>query len=275
MSDAAPLPKIPRPAATVVLARDASPSGLEIYFVERHRSIGFMGGMHVFPGGKVAPGDSSDRMRARVAGRIEDSRHALWGDDLAPEQALARAAAAVRETFEEAGVLLASKDAPADLAPARARLHAGAELASVLEELGLWLEPTLLEPWSRWITPESEPVRFDTSFYIARLPANQDAEHDANESVAGFWLTPTQALEAARSGTVRLAPPTARTLESLQDAGSVDAVLTLARSRPPPRVLPIIRALANEVTIFYPGDPEHPDKTPGFEGPTRHVMRRL
>jgi 8-oxo-dGTP pyrophosphatase MutT (NUDIX family) len=266
---------LPKAAATVVLARDGAHSEIEIYFVQRHGSMGFMGGMHVFPGGKVAPSDGSPQMRKRIARGGDASRHELWGEGVDRDAALDRVVAGVRETFEEAGVLLVDGAQRCDRARMRARLHAGEELSALLEEAELWLRLEHLEPLSRWITPESEPVRFDTSFYVARAPEGQQAEHDAKESIAGLWLTASRALAASSAGEIRLAPPTARTLETLQEAGTVAAAFALARSRPPPIIMPVIRTLGHEVVILYPGDPEHPVRDQALPGPTRRVLRSL
>jgi 8-oxo-dGTP pyrophosphatase MutT (NUDIX family) len=262
-----------RPASTVVLARDGA-DGLEIYLVQRHGSMGFMGGMHVFPGGKVAASDASPHMRARLECGVEGSRHEQWGDEIDRDAALHRLVAAVRETFEEAGVLVVDAPSSRDFAELRARLLAGEDFGRLLEQAGLKLQPALLEPLSRWITPESEPTRFDTTFYVARAPSGQEAAHDTQESVAGVWLAPSRALESSAAQKIRLAPPTARTLETLADASSVDAALALARSRPPPSILPIIRSVGSDVMIYYPGDPEHPVKTPFLKPPTRLVLRK-
>jgi 8-oxo-dGTP pyrophosphatase MutT (NUDIX family) len=256
-----------------LLARDCSGGGIEIYLVQRHGSMGFMGGMHVFPGGKVAASDGSERMRARVADAAHGARHELWGDGIDHGAACERAIAAVRETFEEAGVLLIAEATAKDLPRMRTRLLGGEELAALLEEAELRLQLSVLEPLSRWITPESEPVRFDTSFYVARAPQDQSADHDSKESIAGIWLGPERALEATAAGEIRLAPPTARTLETFLGAASVEAALAIARSRPPPVIQPIMRKLGHELVILYPGDPDHPVKTPALAGPTRRVLR--
>jgi 8-oxo-dGTP pyrophosphatase MutT (NUDIX family) len=268
----------PRPASTVVLARDGARGGIEVFLVQRHAAMGFMGGMHVFPGGKVSPDDDSARMRTQIANCDHHARHCPWGDELAASDSLARAVAAVRETFEEAGVLLAERESLAvarDRIPElRARLLAGEPFDALLEEARLRLDLGALQPLSRWITPASERQRFDTTFYVARAPDGQRAEHDRMESIAGAWFAPEDAAAASREGRIRLAPPTALTLESLAAAASVDAALALAACRPPPTVLPILCTVNSEVVILYPGDPEHPVAAPAFAGPTRRVLRR-
>jgi 8-oxo-dGTP pyrophosphatase MutT (NUDIX family) len=268
----------PKPAATVVLTRDSASGGIEVFLVQRNDAMGFMGGMHVFPGGKVCPADASEAMRTRIAD-LDDQRglHCVWGSDVSELEALARAVAAVRETFEEAGILLAEPtslvSALAGLPTMRARALQGEDFIALLEQAQLMLGLAALQPLSRWITPESERQRFDTSFYVARAPLEQSADHDRTESVAGDWFGPEQAAVAAREGRIRLSPPTALTLESLAGAASVDAALTLAASRPPPIILPILRTIDGQRVILYPGDPEHPVPTRAFDGPTRRVLR--
>lgn len=284
-SGTAPAPRggaaLPRPAATVVLLRDVvqgsersdrSEHGIELFLVQRHRSIGFMGGMHVFPGGKVAAGDALAVLGARVVDPQQAQAHA-WGDDVDRDAAFARAVAAIRETYEEAGILFCTRPLPPSSHEARARLLAGEPFANVIDTLAVQLQLGLLHPFSRWITPESEPVRFDTSFFLTRVPADQNAEHDRGEAIDALWTSPQAALAAMTNGSLRLAPPTLRTLEQLADFASVDAALRFAASRPPPRIMPIIAATPEgELVIYYPGDPEHPVRERAFPGPTRHVL---
>jgi 8-oxo-dGTP pyrophosphatase MutT (NUDIX family) len=270
-------PVVPKPASTIVLARESERGGFEAFLVQRQASMGFMGGMHVFPGGKLCEADGSDAMRARIADPEHAARHDVWGEGVSAAEATARAVAAIRETFEEAGVLLC-RDAdhlPAErVAELRAALLGGEDFAALLGRAGLQLELARLVPLSRWITPERERTRFDTSFYVARAPRGQHAEHDRGESVAAAWLSPDAALAATAEGRIRLAPPTALTLESLRAAASVDAALGIAARQTPPTILPIIRAEGSEVVILYPGDPAHPVRTPALAGPTRRVLRR-
>jgi 8-oxo-dGTP pyrophosphatase MutT (NUDIX family) len=265
-------PASPRPAATVVLLRDAA-DGIELFLVQRHRSIGFMGGMHVFPGGKVDLDDDLSVLAAHVVDPRPAQAH-VWGDDVDRTAAFARAVAAIRETYEEAGVLLCAQPLPASSPEIRARLLAGEPFAAILDALAVQLRIDLLQPFSRWITPESEPVRFDTSFFLTRVPADQIAEHDRGEAIDALWTSPRAALDAVTGGSLRLAPPTQRTLEQLVDFSSVDAALRFASSRPPPLIMPIIRSAGDELMIFYPGDPEHPVRERAFPGPTRHVLRQ-
>jgi 8-oxo-dGTP pyrophosphatase MutT (NUDIX family) len=265
-------PAAAKPASTIVVLRDAAHGAPELLLVQRHGGMGFMGGMHVFPGGKVASSDASLAMRAQTHDRGVCVAGHSWGEGIAEEDAFARAVAAVRETFEEACMLFAPRSA--GLAALRAELLGGTELAALLAREGLMIQLTALQPLSRWITPESEPVRFDTTFYVARAPEGQEPSHDATEAVAASWFTAESALAAAAEGRIRLAPPTARTIEGLLEARCVDDALASARQRPPPVILPILRADGDGMVVLYPGDPDHPVRERALPGETRVVWRR-
>jgi 8-oxo-dGTP pyrophosphatase MutT (NUDIX family) len=258
----------------VLLRPSDSERAFEVFLIERQRSMGFMGGMHVFPGGKVSQADASPAMHARIEDLANGAPAELWGQGMDAPAAIARAVAAIRETFEESGVLIGAGLSSVHLGAMRARLLGGEALAPLLEHFGARLRLSSLQPLARWITPVREPVRFDTSFYLARLPEGQVAQHEPAESASGVWLTPAAALHASRSGRIRLAPPTARTLESLSALATIDAAFQAALTRPLPVVTPVVRSQGGELLVLYPGDPEHPDSTPAFEGPTRHVLRR-
>lgn len=257
-----------------MLVRDRPQGGIEILLVQRHASMGFMGGMHVFPGGKVCADDASPRLATLIAERDAEHSQAVWGAEIDAAAARARAIAAVRETFEESGVLLVRGEAPADLAALREALLAGADFAELIGGHGLTLDLAALQPLSRWITPESERTRFDTSFYVTRAPEGQFARHDERENIACGWFAPAEAIASSRRGAIRLAPPTALTLDGFAEATCADEALAIAARRPPPVILPILRREGDDIVILYPGDPDHPVSTPAFSGPTRRVLRR-
>ncbi|MDH5674410.1 MAG: hypothetical protein OEZ06_19950 [Myxococcales bacterium] len=272
-------PPVPKPAATVVVMREthgAAASALEVFLVQRQRTMGFMGGMYVFPGGKVSPADSGARLLARIADADAPAHRGAWGDDVDDALTLGWAMAAVRETFEESGVLLSSAALSNDVREGlRTRLHQGADFGQLLEEANAELHLSWLQPLSRWITPQSEPVRFDTAFYLAEAPAGQQARHDTMESLAGRWFTPKAALDAERRGDIRLAPPTKITLGTLHETASIEAAMAFAASRRPPVIEPLLKVVGDEVVIVYPGDPEHPVAERALPGPTRRVLRKL
>ena len=213
-----------RPAATVVLLRSGT-QGLEALLTHRPPTMAFAGGAHVFPGGRVDAADSDPGLATRSAVSGEDAARALGGD-LAPEAALAAYLAALRELFEEAGVLLADTAAPvARVAEARTALLAGeATLASVADALDLRLRTDLLVPLSRWVTPRGYPRRFDARFFAAALPDGAIPSFEGGEVAAHVWLRPAAALEAMAGGAMTLWLPTSTTLQQLEHVRSIDEI---------------------------------------------------
>ena len=222
-------PAAPRDAATVVLLR---PGGrdFDVYLLRRRRSMAFAPGAHVFPGGSVDPRDAD----ADLAWAGPDA--AAWGRVLNGPQELARAlvCAAVRETFEESGVLLAGAAPDAVVADTRgddweadrrALIDRSLSLAGLLQRRGLVLRSDLLRPWARWITPELESRRFDTRIFAAALPAGQRTRDVGGEADEVIWLSPNAAIAAARRGEILLMPPTAVTLAELARHDTAPAAL--------------------------------------------------
>ena len=206
-----------RLAATLMLVRDGA-EGLEVFMVARHRAIEFASGALVFPGGSVDPGDE-----ALAEGRYE------------PREAALRVAA-VRETFEECGVLLAREaEGGAWLSRERAsEIGAdakGASFAEIVARERLRLGLEALVPFAHWITPPMMPKRFDTAFYIAEAPHGQIAVHDGSESVDSVWISPARALAAADEGVHTLVPVTRLNLALLGLSADVASALAVARAR--------------------------------------------
>ena len=232
-------PAVPRDAATVILLRQAVDAGaggvgFEAFLLRRTAELEFAPGAYVFPGGSVDASDADPGVG--WAGPGPGDFAALL--DVPPDRARALVCAAVRETFEESGVLLAGashddlvRDSAALAADRHALLAGSASLTEVLARRGLVLRTDLLAPWARWITPEASPRRFDTWFFAAALPPGQDAtaapegHADPGESELGAWLRPASALEAARAGQMTLLPPTAVTLGELAGHPDVSAIL--------------------------------------------------
>ncbi len=208
---------VPRPAATVVLIRDGA-SGLEVLLARRPSTMAFAPDVHVFPGGRVDARDADPRLIARSAITPTEASTALGGD-LDPVAAHAAYVAAIRELFEEAGVLLAAVGAggPADVDAARDRLlrepTAFADIADALD-LRLWTDR--LVPLSRWVTPPTLPRRFDARFFAALLPDGAEATLVGGEVAAQDWFTPRQALDAMADGRLGLWLPTSTTLQQLE-----------------------------------------------------------
>lgn len=246
-----------RPAATVVVLRGGS-SEPEVLLLLRSRRVGFFPGAWVFPGGRVDPDDSLVPARGQVPGLPEDGR--AW------------AVAAVRECFEETGVWLGDGQPPDDL---RAGLLA--RRARLSDVPALVADLAALRLWSWWVTPEDEPRRFDTRFFVAALPpgAACDVRPDGEETVAAQWVPVRQALaECALDGRF-MAPPTFRTLEELASCSSPAQVLAHAERRSVRPVCPVLRRDLPGTDgwgVLLPGDPEHPDPRP-VEGGTRIVLR--
>lgn len=264
-------------ASTILLLRDRAPevAGYEVFMVRRHGKSGFMAGAFVFPGGKLDDADADDAVLARCAGLTgSEAAQALGEPELSESQALAMYVAAVRETFEEAGVLFADVGSRGDVAAARQALHEGASWGSVLSDLDATLQLDALVPFARWITPEQEKRRFDTRFFVARSPEGQQAEHDQRETTEAAWLAPDESLEAMNKGEINLPPPTARNLHWIADHRDTEEVLRACRDRKPPLVRPIIAQPEGKVTIVLPGDELHPEDHPVMEGPTRVVLEQ-
>jgi 8-oxo-dGTP pyrophosphatase MutT (NUDIX family) len=234
----------PRDAATVILLRDA-PAGPEVYLLRRLSSMAFAPGAYVFPGGKVDDRDAEGGHD--WTGPSPDQLAPALGGPVAGATALIRAA--VRETFEECGVLLAGPSADTvvaemtgpEWAADRQGLAAGSmSLAELLVRRRLVLRGDLLRPWSRWITPEAEERRYDTRFFVATMPAAQQAEGGTGESDRAAWLRPAAAVAAAAAGELTLLPPTLITLEELAACSGVPAVMAAARPITPRRPVVIL-----------------------------------
>jgi 8-oxo-dGTP pyrophosphatase MutT (NUDIX family) len=252
-------PVVPKPAATVLLVRDdpQPPPGrtpLQVFLQRRVAGMAFAGGMTVFPGGGVDPSD-----RPEVA-RWTGPSPAEWGERLSCDAELAGALvhAAVRETFEECGVLLAGPGTPdvTVLQHERAELVARRRtLGQVLTDAGLVLHADLLRAWARWITPPSSPKRYDTAFFVARVPEGQHADAHTSEAVEAAWWHPAEALEQWQRGDMQLMAPTFRTLQEIAEHPDSAAVLAAAEQRVVRPTIPKLRREGDTVVVVLPGDP--------------------
>ena len=258
ISDGRLAPAVPRDAATVILLRQAA-AGVEAFLLRRTAELEFAPGAYVFPGGSVDARDADSGVGWAGPGPADFA--ALL--DVPPDRARALVCAAVRETFEESGVLLAGlshddlvRDSAALAADRHALLAGSMSLSEVLDRRGLVLRTDLLTPWARWITPEASPRRFDTWFFAAALPPGQAAtaapegHADPGESESGAWLRPGSALEAARAGQMTLLPPTAVTLGEL--AGHPDLPAILARRQVITPRLPKVIVEDGQVRLAMP-----------------------
>lgn len=228
-----------RDASTVVVVRDGA-DGLEAYLLRRQQSMKFAPGMYVFPGGGVDKTDSHVDVPWAGAPPSEWAARFGCGEDVAR----GLVCAAVRETFEESGVLLAGPDGHSVVADTSgpewqaARLALEAHEYSFAEFLlkhGLVLRADLLGAWSHWITPAFEPRRFDTRFFVAALPEGQAVGHLAREADRAVWAPLSKVLAAVDAGETAMLPPTRITCSELSEL-SADEVLAAAAQR---RIFPI------------------------------------
>ena len=235
---------VPSLAATVVLLRP-SRSGLEVLLTRRPASMAFAPDMHVFPGGRVDAGDGDPRLVARsVVSPLQAA--AAQGGDLPPDLAIAASIAAIRELFEEAGVLLADGAPTRAASEARSALVGGeADFASIAEELDLSLRTDRLVPLSRWVTPPILPRRFDARFFVAELPAGARVSFEGDEVAGHAWMTPTAALAAMADDALAMWIPTSATLQHLEWVRSIDEI----RERLAPGRLgaPIVEVVSPEI----------------------------
>jgi 8-oxo-dGTP pyrophosphatase MutT (NUDIX family) len=213
-----------RDAATVVLLRD-TPGGIEAWLLTRVTQMVFAAGMSVFPGGRVDPGDADLPWSGRPA--------AAFAEEFGCSTELARAlvAAAVRETFEETGVLLTSPPAVLPATDRAAVENGERSFSALLNDNGLAVDADLLRPWARWITPEGEVRRYDTRFFVAALPDGAVATAETTEASRAEWLSVREAVAQAMAGARGLLPPTMVTLNSLLPFTSVADVLAGAHGR--------------------------------------------
>jgi len=261
-SEEMPAAVIPRPAATLVLLRDA-PAGLEVLLLRRTERAEFAGGAFVFPGGAVDPSDCDPALAALCRGLDAAAASGTLG---MPAGGLAYWVAAIRECFEEAGLLLAydgagelltiEAESGAGIAAARRAMIAGrTALAEFARDAQLTLATDRIAYLDRWITQAGRPRRYDTRFFLARAPERQSAEHDGDEHMQHAWLAPAAALERNRRGELDLLYPTIKTLEMLARFRRVDEALAYARSARATPAMAARKAMSRDgVCELYPGD---------------------
>lgn len=276
------VPAVPRASATVVVVREGasgvrgrgSPGGPEVLLLRRNRATGFVPGAWVFPGGRVDAADGEEALADRWLGLTPEGAAGRLGLGMdADPPAIAYYGAAVREVFEETGLLVGwggggeaddgdmargadatgghpGAVAVADLDSAReALLGRGVPFSRVLAQLNARLDGTAIEYIAHWVTPVAEPRRYDTRFFAARVPAGTAAVHDEREMTGSVWLTPRAALERHREGHLPMIFPTIRTLEDLCGFVTVEDLLAHYRNRAIPRVQPEIVRTATGVAL--------------------------
>jgi 8-oxo-dGTP pyrophosphatase MutT (NUDIX family) len=240
----------PVPAATILMLRDGT-AGLEVFMVVRHHQIDFASGALVFPGGKVDAGDSHVRLRCT-------------GVDDADDVSLALQVGAIREAFEECGILLAREAGNPNLVSAARLLQLEpyrdalvkneVSIGDFLEREDLVLACDLLQPFAHWVTPTMMPKRFDTWFYLAQAPADHLAIHDGHESVDSVWINPDAALSGAKTGQYTVIFPTRLNIEMLGASSNVNEAMSMARNRTIIAVIPWTEKRDDGVYLCLPAE---------------------
>ena len=248
------MPSDARPAATVIIMRDTA-HGPEVLMLKRSGRAGFFPHAWVFPGGRVDAADHNAPSRGAAHG-IAESDHAF-------------AVAAIRETFEEAGVWLGDGEPPEHFREAlNNRTETLCDQPSMVADLGR------LALWGWWITPEVEPKRYDTRFFVAVLTESeaQHAQCDEKETVEHRWVRPSEAVAEAEAGSFFLAPPTYLTLSELADCKDGLSMMKEAARREVRPIIPRLDINDGQWTVVLPGDPSYPTETP-VTGPTKVEFR--
>jgi 8-oxo-dGTP pyrophosphatase MutT (NUDIX family) len=270
--DPVPAASVPvRPAATVMLVRDGD-AGLEVFMLQRTLSAAFARGQYVFPGGKVDHEDHGADFEPICDGLDDVTASARLG---LPSGGLAWLVAAIRECFEEAGILLArptgsdrvvafdDPDVAARFNTARHEIHDGTRsLADLCESEGMQLLTDRIHLVDHWVTPVGERRRFDTRFFLAAAPEAQEPLHDDKETIASRWVRPADALDLWRVGELQMFPPTVASLEFLLPHGTVAAAVAAAAAvGVPPVVVPriVVDDDGRVVGVRRPGDPGYDD----------------
>jgi 8-oxo-dGTP pyrophosphatase MutT (NUDIX family) len=248
-------PPVPIPSATIIIGRESS-QGFEIFMVVRHQQIDFASGALVFPGGKTEPGDHDPEIR----------QYCVGAEDLSDED-LATRVAAIRETFEESGILLARQKGDEGIVPG-ARLR---ELKNYREKLttestnlldflraeSLTLAIDHLTLFAHWITPEMMPKRFDTFFYLAEAPEDHLGVHDGSESVDSLWISPQQALAENEAGKHTIIFPTRMNIQKLARNATLSAAITTAKNSPVVSVQPWVENRASGPFLCIPEEADY------------------
>ncbi len=225
------------------MLRDPGPTlgEMEVLLLQRNARSAFLPGAHVFPGGAVEEADFAPAMAGLCRGMGFDLARRIIGDTSPPERSLGFFVAAIREAFEESGILLAGNvtrqhcldEKPIALwSEGRAEVNADPSLfAARLRDRGLELATDRLLYFAHWITPDALPIRFDARFFVAAVPSGQDASPDGEETVSARWISPREALVEHRQGRIMLAPPTFHSLGELAVFRSAEEVISATRGR--------------------------------------------
>ncbi len=253
-----------RPAATVMLIDDRP--DLQIYMMERHANTVFAGGMWVFPGGSVDATDDSSEFQAISIHRSDEEASELMG---LRAGGLAYYVAAIREAFEEAGILLALQQRnqePLDLSDPETERRfsrhrddindSSRNFMEIIRDENLILDAGAMHYVARWITPKGPPRRFDARFFIAKMPDNQNPIHDNGELVHSEWLSPSEILDQAEAGKMVLMSPTLRMIKNLALFDSAEQVIESVAAN---QVDELARVTRDTGLVVMPGEPGYED----------------
>lgn len=269
------MPAEPVPAATIMLLREAE-GAPEVLMLERHAKSDFLPDLYVFPGGRVDPGDHE--LADRVGG-LTATQAVERAPSVDPEAALAFFVAAIRETFEEAGLLLArqrgekglvSGALAAELSAYRLEMQAGKRpLRQIVEQYDLELAGDCLSVHGHWITPEIVPKRFDTLFFTAAAPADHEAAHDGVESSDHVWIRPAEAIAQAKRKERQMIFPTLANLQTIAGFDRVEDAVESSRSRIVVPILPTVAVDGDDRKLVIPPDAGYPLTEEKLELPGR------
>jgi 8-oxo-dGTP pyrophosphatase MutT (NUDIX family) len=250
-------PATPSPSATIILARQHE-AGIEVYLLRRSAASKFMPGTYVFPGGNLEAEDMDAAFwQNHVDLSVEQLAEALDGE---VARMLPFAVAAIRETWEEAGLLLAASAGGGR--DAKIIANRGISFARVIQAGGLSLSVSELGRWHHWITPELMPRRFDTFFFLAPVASDRLCRPDNHETIHGTWVNPRAALQQNANGTLPLSPPTLVTLHQMLSFADLDTLMATMRSRPWPNpIMPRLWPLDKDALIIEPWDPDYACET--------------
>lgn len=255
---------VPLPAATVAIVRDAH-GGIEVLLLQRNLRSGFVAGVHLFPGGALDEADAAPEAERRCRGLDDGAASRILGLE---SGGLAYWVAAIRESFEEAGILLAcdgggqlvslaTASTAAHFLALRRALNAGErDFIAVLQQEGLWLAAETLTFFGHWITPVGAPRRYDTRFFLAPAPEGQEPLHDSLETIDHLWVHPAVALDRQRAGQYQMRTPTVYTLKVFADYDTVGSLLRGIGRGEVPVMLPRI---TRDGRRLLPGDPGYED----------------
>lgn len=257
---------VPKESATVILVRSNQANSWEVFLARRHRDSSFMADAYVFPGGQVAAADADAQLNGHISTPDNFNPQALLQDDrLSPEMAQSFFICAIRETFEEAGVLIARTSSGHSInfdlnqenerfTAYRRELNAGTiTIHNIAEKENLQFPLDALIPYAHWITPEIMPKRFRTFFFLVKLPEEQKTTTDCSELTDSLWATPRDILKMHYNKEIMLMPPTLKTMEELTVYASIDELFAAARGR---MIYPIMPQPTDKI-LKLPHDPEY------------------